>query len=108
MILMIMFPKKGKTKQKNGMCLSKHPPKVLRSKREAVAKREKSHPHEAFLLTSHFAYLFIYHVCSPATCTAGGARDHRCQGESDGHPQFIIHRPVTAGQAEIWRGKHGP
>ena len=53
-------------------------------------------------------HLFIYH--SMLSChTAGGERgDHRCSGESDGHPQFIIHTPVTAGQAEIWHGKHKP
>lgn len=63
MILMIMFPKEGKTKPKNGMCVSNHPPEVLRSKREEVGKRKS--PREAFLLTSHFAYLFILSALLP-------------------------------------------
>lgn len=102
MILMI-HKKKGKRRDVS----FKYLPEILHSKRKG-GEKNKSSPYEAFLLTSHFAYLFIYHICSPATCTAGGARDHRCWGESDGHPQFIIHTPVTAGQAEIWHGKHEP
>lgn len=52
--------------------------------------------------------LLIYVLFLLSCHAAWGARDHRCSGESDGHPQFIIHTPVTAGPAEIWHGKHKP
>lgn len=97
--------KRAKEKPKDRMCLLNilHKSCIL-----TKPWREKRIPS----LTGLFVYvslcLFIYLSLLLSCHTAGGARDHRCWGESDGHPQFIIHTPVTAGQAEIWHGKHEP
>lgn len=80
-------------------------PKVKRDD-EMKIFRVKSRPLFILHVSVDFSNVFITAALLPLG--QGTARDHRCWGESDGRPQFIIHTPVTADRAEIWQGKHEP